>query len=290
LTSLAKWLGLAVVLGLVVGGASQARAGLVISVTPSLAPNAYGSPSYANYVNNAVTALETGASSYGTPNTPSYYQAIANGSTIDANQVVVTGFSSWLGQADPGTAFGAAFANELGNRLLFGLSIVETSSTDKFALADLSFTATSSDPGNSLGFSFAQGSYNYSNDYVGVIYGAGGVSDVAHYTFITSGPNTQLVNAVFGRGSGNAYDAYSSDPGATNQDKLDNVIASIPSETFSGTYTIDGISGSGNVDIASIPGPNAVPEPSSLVSAGIGIATVLGVYRRKRRKAQAEAA
>jgi hypothetical protein len=281
---------MAVVLGLVAGEADQARAGLVISVTPSLAPNAFGSPSYNDYVTNAVTALETGASSNGTPNTPSYYQAIADGSTIDANQVVVTGFPSWLGQADPGTAFGAAFANELGNRLLFGLSAVESSSADKFAIADLSFTATSSDPGNSLGFGFAQGSYNYSSDYVGVIYGAGGASDVAGYTFVTSGPNTQLVNAVFGRGSGNAYEALSSDPGATDQDKINNVIASIPSGTFSGTYTLDGVSGSGNVNIVNTPDPAPAPEPSSLVSAGIGIATVLGVYWRKRRKAQAKAA
>jgi hypothetical protein len=280
--NLTKRIVLSAVLGLVAGAAGQAKAGLVIQVTPSLAPNAFGSPSYADYVTNAVTALETGASSNGTPNTPSYYQAITNGSTIDAKQDIVTGFASWLGQADPGTAFGPAFASELGNRLLFGLSAVESSNADMFAIADLSFTATSSDPGNSLGFGFAQGTYNYSSDYVGVIYGAGGASDVSHYTFVTSGPNTQLVNAVFGRGSGNAYEALSSDPGATNQDKINNVIASIPSETFSATYTINGVSGGGSVNIQADP-PVATPEPSTMISAGIGVLMMLGYAWRRNR-------
>lgn len=279
MVSVSKWFALtSAVLGLVAGAANQARADIVITVTPSLAPNAYGSPSYAGYVSNAITALEKGLSSYGTPDTPSYYQALTNGSAISANQNVVTGFYSWLGQTDPGTVFGPAFAQELGNRLLFGLSIVGTTNADKFSISNLSFTETSSDPGNTLGFSFGAGSYNYSSEYVGVIYGAGGAGDVADYTYVTSGPNTQLVNAVFGRGSGNAYSAYSTDPGATDQDRLNNAIGSISNETFSGMYTLGGVTGSGTIGI------QAVPEPAPIALIVASAPFGLGYWMIRRRK------
>ena len=277
----------AAVLGLVVGMANQTRADITITVTPSLAPNAYGSPSYSAYVSNAVTALETGATSEGTAGTPSYYQALANsGATIDASQDIVTGFSSWNGQADPGTAF----AGEYGNRLLFGLSIVDTNADGTpgtFSISQLSFSATSTDSGDSLGFSFGLGSYNYSNEYVGVIYGVDGAPN----QYITTGLNTQLVNAVYGRGSGNAYDVYSTDPGATDQDKIDNVVASIPGEVFTGTYSLTqstgpDITGSGSVTIQADPNfnPTAVaPEPSTIAMIVSAVPLGLGYWLRRRK-------
>jgi hypothetical protein len=265
--------GLAAALCLAAVASAPARAGLTITVTPSVAPNAFGSPSYGAYVSNAVSALENGLSSYGDPTSPSYYQALANGAQITPDQVLVSGFPSWLGTADPGTAFGPAFANELGNRLHFGLTILGNG--QQFSISELSFTATSSDPSNSLGFSFGTGSYNYSNDYVGVIFGTGGAPN----TYITSGPNTQLVDAIYGRGSGNAFPVYSTDPGATDQDKLNNALATIPDMTFTGTYTIDGATGSASVDVV------ATPEPSTLISAGTAVLFGLAYARRRRRAA-----
>jgi hypothetical protein len=267
-------LGLAAALCLVAGATVPARADLTIDVTPSVAPNAFGSPSYGAYVQNAVDALATGTSSWGDPNSPSYYQALSKGSTVSADQVLVSGFPSWLGTADPGTAFGPNYANELGNRLLFGLNI--QGNGEKFSISQLSFTEKSSDPANALGFTFGAGSYNYSNDYVGVIFGTGGNPD----QYITSGANTQMVDAVFGRGSGNAFAVYMTDPGATMQDKLDNALAGIPDMTFTGTYTLGGATGSAFVNVAAA----AVPEPSTLLLSGTG--AVLGLayaWRRRRR-------
>jgi hypothetical protein len=267
-------LGLAAALCLVAGATVPARADVLITVTPSVAPNAFGSPSYGAYVQNAVTALEQGLSSYGDPTLPSYYQALSNGSQVSADQVLVSGFPSWLGKADPGTAFGPAFANELGNRLLFGLTILGNG--EKFSISQLSFTATSSDPSNSLGFSFGVNTYNYSNDYVGVIFGTGANPN----QYITSGANTQMVDAVFGRGSGNAFAVYTTDPGATMQDKLDNALAAIPDMTFTGTYTLGGATGSAFVNVS----PDAVPEPSALLLSGTGAGLGLAYAWRRRRR------
>jgi hypothetical protein len=269
-------LGLAAALCLVAGAAVPARADVMtITVTPSVAPNAFGSPSYGNYVSNAVHALENGLTSYGDSSSPSYYQALKIGSKVSADQVLVSGFPSWHGTADPGTAFGSAFANELGNRLLFGLNIQGKGT--QFSISQLSFTAKSSDPLNSLGFTFGAGSYNYSNDYVGVIYGTDGAAN----TYVTSGSNTQMVDALYGRGSGNAFAAYMSDPGATIQDKLNNVLAGIPGMTVTGTYSLNGVIGKSFVNVS----PAAVPEPSALISTGIGVVLSIGYALRHRRRA-----
>jgi hypothetical protein len=263
-------------LALITAG-SSARADIQITVTPSLAPNVFGSPSWPGYVSNALTALENNQSSSGTPNNPTYYQALANGSSIGANQIVVTGFPSWLGLADPGTAFGSQFASELGNRLHFGLQAIAPYGTT-FSLSQLTFNMTSSDPGNTLAFSGGfTASDNYSSTRVGVVLNPNGT--VNH--FVTSGSATQLVNELFYVGVGNAYAADSTTPGATNQDKINNVIASIPNETVSDTYSIGQFSGSGSVNVF------ATPEPSTLTGALIAVLCLAGFggARRLRRTA-----
>ena len=253
-------LGLMAALCLVAGATVPARADVLITVTPSVAPNAFGSPSYGAYVQNAVAALEQGKSSYGDPTSPSHTRAERLSAVP---QVLVSGFPSWLGTAEPGTAFGPAFANELGNRLLFGLTILGNG--EQFSISQLSFTATSSDPSNSLGFSFGVNTYNYSNDYVGVIFGTGGNPD----QYITSGANTQMVDAVFGRGSGNAFAVYTTDPGATMQDKLDNALAAIPDMTFTGTYTLGGATGSAFVNVSGHRRPRALGPGSRPARASV---------------------
>ncbi len=133
--------------------AASALAGpITIDVRPALAPNGFGSPSYAAWLANAYEALSTGAASAGTPGTPSYYE---QRDQFDGRENMVTSFNSWLGQADPAPAFGAAFASELGNRILFGLFINGNGS--QFSISQLSFTAVSTDPGNVLGFGFGAG-------------------------------------------------------------------------------------------------------------------------------------
>ncbi len=252
-----------------------------ISVSPSLAPNAFGSPSFAGYQSNAVSALENGQTANGNPNDPTYYRQVTGPLAISQN--IVTNFGAWNGKANPA----GAYANELGNRLTFGLDAVATPGTT-FSISDLSFSATSSDVSDSLGFDFGAGSYTYTSSYIGINYGADGVRGGGDDTFITSGPNTQLVNEIVGRGSGNAWAVLNTDPGLINQDKINvganaiwNANGGNPI-TFTGTYSIGATSGSGSVLFDS---PTAVPLPAT-ASLGLLFFVSLGIVHGFRRYRQ----
>jgi hypothetical protein len=246
------------------GVAVQARA-TTITVTPWLAPNVFGSPSYAGAVANQEYALLNGLSSYGAAG-PTQYNANSN---VTAAQAIVTGFNSWMGVADPGSPY----QSELGNRMLFGVLI--NGQGTQFSISQLSFSATSTD-GNGLGFGFGAGSYNYSLDYQGILFGANKVLGGGDDTFVTSGPSTQLVDGLVGRGSGNSYAAYCSPcTPAERQAAIDAAAAGGPFQ-FTGTYSLGDITGSGTFNVS------AVPEPSTWAMLLIGFAGVgFMTYRRR---------
>ncbi len=248
-----------------------------ITVTPASAPNVFGSPSYPGWVSNANSALLTGATSNGTPGTPTYYQQAPVNMSVSDN--IVTGYNSWKGDANPTVTYGAAFGSELGNRLLFGVLI--NGNGTQFSISQLSFNAVSTDPTSSLSFGFGAGSYNYSNDYWGILYGPNGVLGGGDDIYITGGPNTQLVDAIVGRGSGNAWASYLTDPGVTNQDKLNGVIASIGTEPFSftGTYSLGAVTGSATVYFNS-QSTNSVPDQGSTIAL-LGAALISVFYVRR---------
>ena len=253
--------------------AAQAQDGISITVIPAFAPNVYGSPSWSAWVSNATTAIQNGYTSYGDPNSPSFYQRAP--AVISVTNDIVTGFPSWDALADPGNVFGAAYSQELGNRLQFGIDI--KGGTNLISISQLSFTAHSTDSGNTLDFTFAQGSYNYSSSYVGIIYGDGG-PDI----YVTSGPATQLVNEIVGRGSGNAWAVYdTSGDIASEQSNIVYNVAQISTQPFSftGTYSLAGVTGAGSVimnpdPLASMVPPNltitmTAPDTVSVAWAGL---------------------
>ena len=250
---------------------------LTVQVTPWLAPNAYGSPSFAAAEANAVQAMYNGLSTYGASG-PTQFQANSN---VTSAEAIVTGFPSWMGQTDPGTVFGPAYANELGNRMTFALGIV-ASVDQQISISELSFSATSTDPYNALAFGWAAGSYNYGTGYMGVLKGADGILGTADDVFITSGPSTQLVDAIFGRGSGNSFDAYCTSCSLADQQAALNASAAYPGTPFqfTGTYSIEGVSGSGTFNVSPTPLPAALP----LFVTGLGALGLLG-WRRKRKNA-----
>jgi len=139
-----------------------------------------------------------------------------------------------------------------------------------------SFSASSSDPGNALGFAFVAGDYDYTPDRVGVDFGGNGVLGGGDDTFYTSGPSSQLVDAIYSRGSGNAFESLSTDPGATDQDRLDIVASSVGSFTFTGMYSLE----------LRVAAPVSISPPSRTGHAGCrrlrGAAAGASV-RRKRR-------
>ena len=159
--------------------------------------------------------------------------------------------------------------------MTFGLAIFGTNGS-QFSISQLSFNATSTDPLNAFGF--AAGAYTYGTGYVGINFGANGVLGGGDDTVVNSGPNTQLVNELFGRGSGNSFAALCSGcTPAQNQAAIDAAAAS-PGTPFSfrGTYSIGDFSGSGTFDVS------AVPEPSNWVMLILGFAGIgFMAYRRK---------
>jgi len=254
---------------------SAHAATLTIQVTPWVAPNIFGSPSFPAARDNAFQALYQGLSSFGTPGTPSYFQAQTT--PVISSQVIVTGFSSWMGQVNPGVTVGPAFASELGNRMHFGLAI--NGNGTQFSISQLSFSASSTDLGNALAFGFAAGSYNYSLDYVGVLTNDGILGN-GNDTFITGGLNTQLVDALFGRGSGSSFAAYC--PGCTlvEQQLALDAAAAYPGTPFqfTGIYSLGEVTGSGTFDI------NPVPIPGAALLFGSALAGLAGLSALRRRK------
>ena len=252
-------------------GASAANA-VSITVTPWLAPNAFGSPSYGQWEANAVAAQRAQLSAFGTPGTPSYAVAESN---ITVSDLIVTNFTSWRGQANPS----GAYASELGTRGHFGLRI--DGEGQQFSISGLSLILTSNDAANSLGVDFGPG-YGYGTGYVGLLKGADGILFTADDIVIDSGPDTQLVDGLAGRGSGNAYEVLCNGcTPAQQQAAIDAFLASggpFPSQ-YTGTYTLNvagvNYTGSGTFNIA-------VPEPATWAMMIGGFGLVGGAMRRRR--------
>lgn len=254
--------------------ASVPAKAVTITVETWLAANGAGSPSFAAAEANAVQGMMNGGVATGSG--PSAFTPVTN---VTPAQAVVTQFRSWMGVVDPGSAFGAAYANESGNRMTFALSAIGDPSHE-FSISQMSFVGHSSDPSGLLDFAVPFGGYNYSAGFVGVLFGADGKLGGGDDIFITSGPNTQLVDALFGRGSGNSLAAVCHGCTLGEQQAAIDAVAADPGIpfTFTGTYTVGEDSASGTFNIAN------VPEPSTWAMMVLGFAGMgFMAYRRKSK-------
>lgn len=254
--------------------ASAPANAITVTVDTWLAANGAGSPSFAAAEANAVQGMMNGGVATGSG--PAAFTPVTN---VTPAQAVVTQFRSWMGVVDPGTVFGAAYASESGNRMTFALSAISDPSHE-FSISQVSFTGQSSDPAGLLNFSVAFGGYNYSNGIVGVRYGADNKLGGGDDEFITSGANTQLIDALFGRGSGNSLAAVCHGCTLADQQGIIDDVAAYPGFpfTFTGTYTVVEDSGSGTFNVAN------VPEPSTWAMMVLGFAGMgFMAYRRKSK-------
>jgi len=277
--------GLYVVMTVVLAVGTGLRADITITVVPSSAPNGCGSSSWLAYTQNAINSLENGLGNIGDrASDPTAYEIA--GPTIMPGDIMVTSFPSWRGVADPSPPFDA----ELGNRLHFGLHAVGDGTT-QFRIVDMVMTMTSSDPDNSLGYSFDWLGYTYRPWAVGIDWGPdrtkGTGDDVRYYSY-ESGEN--LIDELVYVGAGNAWwpGAYQNlTTTAERQAAIDDTVSWICANapiTFSGTYTIydptgQSVLGSGGASVQVVP----VPGAALLGAVGLGM---VGWLNRRAKKAK----
>jgi hypothetical protein len=201
--------------------------------------------------------------------------------SILPGQILVSGFNSWDGLANPT----GAFANEAGKRLMFALHIID--GTNTFRLDNLSYDSNSTDPYNQLNFDGDFLGAGFNNRRIGINYGADGVKGGGDdITYQNGESSALLINELLYSGIGLAQSVYASDPGLTNQDKLDYFVASYLSPytpfVVSEIYTLWNDAGAiiGTAQDSVIVD---TPEPGSglmLLSAG----GALLAFRRSRRR------
>lgn len=248
---------LATAAALLVAAPAAAQTAPSINVITFVGPNVFGSPNYAAWSANAVDSLKSGAPGVaGTPGTPAY--AFAQ-SDITRADMIVTGFTSWRGQLDPGTTVGPAYANEHGTRALFG--VVVNGNGTRFSVAQLSHSAASDDGANAFGYGpydgYVYGAGNpYGENLVGVLRGADGVLFTGDGVHITGGDVGQLVDGLIGVADGSGIDpcdgtGFACDTDASRRVAIDSALTSIDlgggnreawPTRYTGTFSLTGVS------------------------------------------------
>lgn len=255
-----------IAVSLAVASVASAHA-LTVDVYASPAPNFFGSSSWGGYLSNAMFALENGLTTFGAAGPTQY--TTTNGQVRAKGDNLVTGYSSWMGVADAASPYDA----ELGTRWHFGVHIL--GSGTQFSLSQVTFNMTSLEE-SGLNYSGNFIGSNYSATRVGINY-VDGIKGNGNDIIINSGSETQLVDELIYVGVGNAYASYTTDPGATNQDKIDGILAQINPYRLSTSYTVDlganQVTGSAYTDFG------AVPEPFTM----LGLAALAGLAAKRKR-------
>ena len=243
--------------------AMSSSAQVTITTQATMAPNAFGSPSFDTWAANGIYAVENGLTSYGAAG-PAQFNVTTSPLPVTAN--FVTGFPSWMGQADPA----APYNSELGTRASF-VSLINGNGS-LISISHMGVFGSGTDPGQALGFDWPEnsilpGDWFYDATDIGIIYN-NGLNTLGGVTIVNSGSGDQQVNEIISIGAGDAFAGYSTDlpPGATDQQIIDADLAGMPGYEFTGTFTygdtnLDGSyssSGSATFDFTPVPEPTTM--------------------------------
>ena len=223
-----------------------------VSVTAAFAPNGRptsggsASPSWPGYVVNATNALRGDSIAVGDREiNPAAYEAVIT--PISPLEMIYTDFNSWRSSAAPSSTWDqlpAAFDQEKGNRIHFGVQIATDGTTD-FALHDLSWALDSTDETDYFDQIGSFAGANYSSTRIGINYGPdhlpGGGDDIIY----DNGQDGALaVNELTYVGVGDGF--FSQEPApVTNNADIDATLRTLLEACvdcnfdFSATYTLD---------------------------------------------------
>lgn len=274
-------------MALLMGMGTTARADFItFDVIPAFAPTGVNSPSWSNYVVNALAGIQQNMDSGDRSTDPTAYERVS--SVLPPEELIYTTgavsgqpFNSWRGMANPS----APFSGEFGNRIHFGLKVV---SDTEFKLDDLTWQLDSNDSDDYFDQAGNFQGRAYSPTRIGTWWGPDGVKGGTDDVIRASGPGTEPVNELLYVGVGDGF--LADEPTSlTDQQRIDSTIADIlagctdPSGCLIdvvGTYSLP--DGNGGTAWASDKFVLATPEPSAGLLALIGmVSMMLGCRRRK---------
>ncbi len=244
---------------------------LSVNVIGSVAPNAFGSPSFDPWAARAMTSLEnTPGVDDGNRNLdPTAYDVVT---TIPWYDNAATGTPFWMGTMNPLMPFN----QELGHRIHFGVRFLGNGT--RFSLSQLDFEWASSD-GNSLGFTDTWSAADYySANRKGIDYGPdrlkGTLDDIVYNVYAPDAAIPVVyaadlpIDELIYVGYGNAWDV-TQEPGATVADQLASLrcyLEDMAPITISGTYKVrngsGGFLGEGTGTVTLVP-TNTLPTANS---------------------------
>lgn len=195
---------------------------------------------------NTTTGLRTNPpTAVGNPaQTPSAFVPLSSGSRVTAEQMVASGFPSWMARANPGTTFGPTFANELGNFVFFVVRVRETdAAANSFRAADLAVNFTASNPTAAAFF----GPAGRQAGWIGDLNTTDRIGFLANGTQVSgAGSGSTFIHEFYFTGRAVANDANGFS--GTDQQRLDQAVAELrtlqdaPGRGFSitATYNLQG--------------------------------------------------
>jgi len=228
---------------------------ITVTIVASIGP-APTSSSLQQYENNAEMALQNGDTTFGTINTPTYYSQV--GGTINPLGFITTTYNSWLGTMNPASPYN----NEFGNAVFFGLTAVASGGAT-FDMNDINFLLSGS-PSTPLAPQL------FDSNTVGFA-GPGQTNEVFTSGNATTDDSAALTSFYT---SGIFADTVVNDPTT-----VANVIATELEGPAAASYTVMGNATTGTEEIT-FNVPASVPEPSTFVFLGLGLAAMAGLRRR----------